>query len=431
MLLRGVLPALLLVAAACTQAAPERSSLPDVATSSTTLGDSSVTDPPADGGSSTTTDAPTSVDAPGRLVIVGANGEVVVTTADRSDRQFLTVNGFRAAHLHPVWSPDGSRIAFAEGSGDGAFVVVLEGGREIQRLEVASLPFYLQWDDTGSRIGLLRNDPETVFALDVIPASDGGEVVTIDGGAPLYFDWSPGASDLSIHASNGAVRVSEVLAGPAELDVDVGPYAVPQWSSRGVVHVADLDDRLELRVAEPGGATTPLVAMPSATHFIVAPAGDRVAVYVPPVGEEPDPIDADALDVPLVERSAFVIVDLAGGELVEIARGETVAFFWSPDGSKMLFFDLDREVGPVWKVYDVASAETMLYPSLRLGEQFVERVLPFFEQYALSMQLWAPDSSAFAYPAQVPAGAAIFVQPLDGGVPQLVSDGTWVSWSPS
>ncbi len=116
--------------------------------------------------------------------------------------------------------------------------------------------------------------------------------------------------------------------------------------------------------------------------------------------------------------------------MTPVAEGEIVAFFWSPDGSKILYFDLDLDgAGPSWKIWDARTGEVSVYPSLVLGQQFVRQILPFFEQYALSMQLWAPDSSAFAYPAQTGGGTGIFVQSLEGGAPQLVSDGIWVSWS--
>lgn len=430
---------LALLATACTQAAPERGELPDIATATTTASPTTTspttTAPDTPATPSTTNEPmadPVVIDAPGRLAIVDLSGEVIVSAPDGSEQRPITVNGFEALHQQPVWSPDGSRLAFAERTADGAFVVVIENDAEAKRLPVASIPFYLQWDDAGSRIAVLRNDPETVFAVDVAPVTGPEGFATVGNGAPLYVDWEPARDRLAVHASNGEVGVSDGAAASAALDVVTGPYSVPHWTLGGISHVATVGDGFELRLIEPEGSTVPLASMMSTTQIVASPTGQRLAVYVPPVGDQPDVIGVSEPAVPVVEWSSFVVVDIGTGEVTEVASAEIVAFFWSPDGSKILFFDLDLDgIGPSWKVWTAATGEVSVYPALRLGEQFIQQILPFFEQYALSMQLWAPDSSAFAYPAQVSGGAGIFVQDLEGGAPQLVSDGTWVSWSPA
>jgi TolB protein len=357
---------------------------------------------------------------------------VIVSAPDGTGQRPITVNGFQALHQQPVWSPDGSRLAFVESTADGSFVVVVERDAEAKRLPAASAPFYLQWDDAGSRIAVLRNDPDTVFAVDVASVTGPEGFATVGGGAPLYVDWEPAQGRLAVHASNAEVGVSDGQGAAAALEVDTGPYSVPHWTLGGISHIATVGDEFQLRLVEPGGSAVALVSMASTTQIVASPTGRRLAVYVPPVGEQPRGLGVAEPAVPIVEWSSFVVVDVATGEITDVAEGELLAFFWSPDGSKILFFDLDLDGrGPSWKVWDAVAGEVSAYPSLRLGDQFVEQILPFFEQYALSMQLWAPDSSAFAYPAQVGGGAAIFVQDLDGGAPQLVSDGTWVSWSPA
>ncbi len=428
---RSLLLVIAVVAAACTQAAPERVELPDLDTTTTTV---AATTTVPDVTSSTTTNEPMAppvvIDAPGRLAIVDLSGEVIISAADGTGQSPVTVNGFQAVHQLPVWSPDGSLLAFAEGTSEGAFVVIVEDLGEAKRLPVAGLPFHLQWDDGGARIAILRNDPDTVFAVDVAPATGPEGFSTVGSGAPLYFDWAPAANRIAVHASDTEVGVAEGLVPSVALDVEVGPYSVPHWTLGGISHVARADDAFELRIVDPGGATRPLVSMASNTQMVADPAGERIAVYVAPVGEEPDIIDVTDPTVPVVDWGAFVVVDVGTGDVTPVAEGEIVAFFWSPDGSKILYFDLDLDgAGPSWKIWDARTGEVSVYPSLVLGQQFVRQILPFFEQYALSMQLWAPDSSAFAYPAQTGGGTGIFVQSLEGGAPQLVSDGIWVSWS--
>lgn len=425
---RSLLVVLAVVASACTQTAPDRAPLPDV---TTTTGAPSTT--AAEEPTTTTTRAVTQsdpVDAPGRLAIVDLSGEVILSSADGSERSAITLNGFQALHRQPVWSPDGTRLAFAEGTSEGAFVVIVQDGLEVNRLPVLSLPFYLQWDDTGSQIGILRNDPGTTFAVDVAPVIGADGFSSPGGGAPLYFDWEPAGDRLSLHPSDTEVEVAGSSTASSPLDVDTGPYQVPHWTVGGISHVAAVGDGYELRIIDPGGATVSLAAMASVVQVVADPAGERLAVYVPPVGEEPDVIDVSSTEVPAIDWSSFVVVDVTTGEVTEVARGQILSYFWAPDGEKILYFGLDESGGPVWKVWDESTGDTVAFPALRLGDEFLQQILPFFEQYALSMQLWAPDSSAFAYPVQTEAGAAIFVQSLEGREPQFVSSGTWVSWSP-
>ncbi|MGH8913319.1 MAG: hypothetical protein ACRDZM_02245, partial [Acidimicrobiia bacterium] len=58
--------------------------------------------------------------------------------------------------------------------------------------------------------------------------------------------------------------------------------------------------------------------------------------------------------------------------------------------------------------------------------------LAFFDQFALSISLWAPDSSAFAYAGGSSLeDAGIWVQRIGGGDPVRVSPGVMALWSPT
>ena len=60
---------------------------------------------------------------------------------------------------------------------------------------------------------------------------------------------------------------------------------------------------------------------------------------------------------------------------------------------------------------------------------FVADVLRFFDQYGQSLQLWSPDSAAFALPGAIDDDRGIWVHLVAGGDPVNVHDGSWVSWS--
>jgi len=68
---------------------------------------------------------------------------------------------------------------------------------------------------------------------------------------------------------------------------------------------------------------------------------------------------------------------------------------------------------------------------VRLGRRFVAELLPYFDQYALSHRLWAPDSSAFLLPLvnATDETQLVFLRP-DGGDASLIIDGEAGFWSP-
>jgi hypothetical protein len=59
----------------------------------------------------------------------------------------------------------------------------------------------------------------------------------------------------------------------------------------------------------------------------------------------------------------------------------------------------------------------------------VDEVLQFFDQYGQSLQLWSPDSAAFALVGAIKGDPGVWVHTIGGGDPVKVYDGSWVSWS--
>ena len=79
---------------------------------------------------------------------------------------------------------------------------------------------------------------------------------------------------------------------------------------------------------------------------------------------------------------------------------------------------------------DVASGDIRSEVVVVPGKLFIDQFLTFFDQYALSHQLWAPDSSSLLFPLAVPnAGTRVAVLPRDGSDPILL-DGQAAFWSP-
>jgi len=109
-----------------------------------------------------------------------------------------------------------------------------------------------------------------------------------------------------------------------------------------------------------------------------------------------------------------------------------MAFFWSPDGTKLAYLATDDSGEMLrlrWYVWDGKSTQS--YASIVPTRIFMEAYVQFFDQYARGMNIWSPDSTAFAYPAvDDENGSNIWVQHLDAEEPKEVSPGVFVAWSP-
>jgi hypothetical protein len=79
---------------------------------------------------------------------------------------------------------------------------------------------------------------------------------------------------------------------------------------------------------------------------------------------------------------------------------------------------------------DVASGKTLSQPIVQPGERFVSALLAYFDQYALSHRLWAPDSSSILMPEVGEDGRTrLIVRHPDGSDP-ISLDGEIGFWSP-
>jgi TolB protein len=79
---------------------------------------------------------------------------------------------------------------------------------------------------------------------------------------------------------------------------------------------------------------------------------------------------------------------------------------------------------------DVASGKVRSQPVVQPGVRFIETFLVYFDQYALSHRIWAPDSSSLLLPEALPDGSTrLTVRFPDGELP-LALDGDIGFWSP-
>ena len=122
------------------------------------------------------------------------------------------------------------------------------------------------------------------------------------------------------------------------------------------------------------------------------------------------------------------IVDLAGGRTEEIDAPSTLAWQWSPDSRKILLLGAGDNAMTV-SVYE--SGRITRYQDILPTATFVQNYLYFWSQYDLSHTLWAPDSSAFVFPAFDRNADFVFLQFVNEELPILIGPGSMAVFSPA
>ena len=377
-----------------------------------------------------TADDDTGPDPVDRLVFLDEDGRVVTAAPDGSDPQVLSVEDDVA--FQPIWSPDGTKVAYASVVDGGITVADVES---TDRAHVATEigPFYLHWSPDGGRIAALRNT-ESGIALEMVTV-DADELTTtiVDSGSPYYFSWSPDSDELVVHAGTDRFDLLDTSGNATPMDVAPGLFLAPHWTDQGIVTSRTGSGVSELVLVSGDGGVQIIAEHPGAVTFAADPSGRRIAVQ--PVGgaEQGGIIDTSLRTGPVVgdplAHERLQVVDLESGDVATVADEPVVAFFWSPDGGRLLVLDIEPEGRLMWSVW--TDGELIEGPTFVPDNSWVQAFLPFYDQYARSMTLWAPDGSAFAFPGERDGEAGIWIHDIGSGETTKVADGTWVAWSHS
>src|SRR5262249_3454173 len=164
---------------------------------------------------------------------------------------------------------------------------------------------------------------------------------------------------------------------------------------------------------------------------------------------------------------ALQVLDAAVGQPRTLLAGEVVSFFWSPDARTIATLSVSNSSGPgaadvpdltrapggrlasnrsggtppgspgasgfgaPVAFADVASGAVRPQRTIQLSAEFINSVLPYFDQYALSHRLWSPDSASLLLPIVADDGTEqLEILPADGSPPRVLAPGSMGSWSP-
>jgi TolB protein len=138
------------------------------------------------------------------------------------------------------------------------------------------------------------------------------------------------------------------------------------------------------------------------------------------------------------------ILDPATGAQSNLTEDWVLAFFWSPDGSRIAYVTpSDGGEGSIrWAVVSVADRDTFYLADFRPTQQQIIQYM-FFDQYTQSHSPWSPDGTALVFSgtlgfqlirSELPFGpdtGVYVVSAARRARPVEVAKGTFGIWRPS
>ncbi len=395
-----------------------------------------------------------------RIAYQGNDGNIRTVAPDGSDDRPVTTDGDGSErpqrfYMLPTWSPDSRQVAYVRVAGGASGLESTLQATNLETGVVESLhsaddvsPFYLFWSPDSRSIAFLEATGDDIaLRLATLGAS---QSQALGQGSPYYFDWSPDSRELAYHIggvrrSSPTARVGRRSIGTTDersLSEDPGVFLSPDWSPDGrtLLFARRLGDGGEVMAADnAGGPARTIFPFAGAVSFAWSPRGDRIG-YI--VTEQPE-----IAGLGQIAYGKLLVTDAAGGKARTLADGNTLAFFWSPDGRQIAYLTFTRSTegaGPGrqmvaaqgdelrlrWNVADVTTGQSRTLTTFVPSAAFAD-LIPFFDQYARSLRIWSPDSRALVYGVdEGPQGDGVYVVDVTpGGVYRRIAAGPFGVWS--
>ena len=371
-----------------------------------------------------------------------ASGEVLQTIAFHGQ----LVKSGRDFYSWPVWSPDGTRLACfrvvaEEGEPtDGLYIFEVASSQVLNAYKAPGLrPIYAYWAPNGQNLAVLLSGPGAL-SLGLWSVSGGQRPKTLAQGVPFYFDWRDDARALLVHSGGDpeakeghSVSLFDVESG-SRLLVSRAPAAFgpPSWSADGkwlaYGDAAKEETKTTLMISPAdGSAPKSLGILPEKIALEWSPTQPVLAVAA-----------SSFVGDPLLDE--LRLIDIPTGKTRTVIKEQFAAYFWSPDGTRILYAKRKRDSELwTWAVVEAANGKAYEVVDFAPSRPLIQ-VFQYFDQYALSHRLWSPDSQHFvftgsagkeAHPTTALRSPTVYVvRATARATPKALSDGHVAFWSP-
>ncbi len=351
-----------------------------------------------------------------RIVYVGADGNIFTIAPDGSDSKRLTDNvqaGSRGVihaqglqpnslfYTWPTWSPDGSRLAvsqvvileelpavslFTLDPLTGQLDFVYENQGNTIPIIAQNVPHYMYWSPDSQKLAFIASAEE---GLTLFVYRSGQETVTFRGLGPLYFKWADDSQSMLVHARDQLLSSKSPFN---ETPVGLGKmnplFRAPDLSPDGTetTYLTDVTDGFGLFMGSASG---------EGESRLLEEIGGSAALTRSPLGNLIALVDSQPDSNRIHDR--LRLFSSKGEPVRTLAEEPMLAFFWSPDGSKIAYVAFTPDGRSlVWKIAPVEGGEPWELMQFRPSPEFLA-MLSFFDQYALSHSVWSPDSSRLVF----------------------------------
>jgi len=389
----------------------------------------------------------------GRLAYIGGDGNIYVTTADRTSTIAITNDattyweGAGLSYQRISWSPDGY-LAYAS--------VTRSNDKATSKLYVAEKPdesarmigqseehfvIYIYWSPvpcpkrlTCRQLAYLIEESEDISLRLVQMNIDDIDNRIIGFGWPYYFSWAANGEAILWHTGGSSRENNQATIAHYDLDSDSiralshppAAFQAPAWSPQknhwlGAVSNDQVD---ELQLIDTDQSISLATISEGGTAFAWSPEGNQVAFAVRANSSERfyGPIH---------------LYDLETGQSRQITDIglRILAFFWDPAGQRLGYLTLlsmpDAE-WLQWRVYDLVNDVDRGFKTFN-PTPHMEFVMSSFNQYAQSHRFWSPDGRYLVYGNRDDQGEErvwlIDTRSDDGSNALLVDEGTMGFWS--